>query len=216
MTYLELVNNVLRRLRENTVSTVTERKYSTLIGQFVNDAKRQVEDAWQWDAQYTTIPVITTVGVNDYLVVGSGLRYKDTTVNCVTAGRQTSLTSVSYKWIQNQLQLLTLTNGIPVYYAWNGNDGTDSTISLYPTPDGTYTMNVNLCVPQLPLSADSDVLQILPEAVELLAWARAAAERGEDGGLSSSEISAMARSALSDQIAIEVSRDASVAQWSVV
>ena len=36
MTYLELVNDVLVRLRESTVSTVGETTYSSLIGKFVN------------------------------------------------------------------------------------------------------------------------------------------------------------------------------------
>ena len=44
MTYLELINDVLIRLRETTVAANGETTYSTLIGKFVNDAKRQVED----------------------------------------------------------------------------------------------------------------------------------------------------------------------------
>ena len=40
MTYLQLVNSVLRRLRENEVDTVAETSYSALIGDFVNDAKQ--------------------------------------------------------------------------------------------------------------------------------------------------------------------------------
>ena len=46
MTYLTLVNNVLKRLRERTVSTVEETSYSTLIAMLVNDAKQEVEQAW--------------------------------------------------------------------------------------------------------------------------------------------------------------------------
>jgi hypothetical protein len=46
MTYLQLVNKVLTRLREDTVSTVSQNTYSALVGEFVNDAKRLVEDAW--------------------------------------------------------------------------------------------------------------------------------------------------------------------------
>ena len=48
MTYLELINDVLVRLREPTVSTNLETTYSTLLGKFVNDAKRQIEDAFAW------------------------------------------------------------------------------------------------------------------------------------------------------------------------
>ena len=49
MTYLELVNDVLIRLREAEVETVSQTDYSKLIGKFVNDAKRQVEDAYSWN-----------------------------------------------------------------------------------------------------------------------------------------------------------------------
>ena len=43
MTYLELVNDVLIRLREAEVETVSQTDYSKLIGKFVNDAKRSEE-----------------------------------------------------------------------------------------------------------------------------------------------------------------------------
>jgi hypothetical protein len=39
MTYLNLVNNVLRRLREDEVSNVSESTYSAMVGDYVNDAK---------------------------------------------------------------------------------------------------------------------------------------------------------------------------------
>ena len=46
MTYLDIVNNILKRLRERTVSTVNESSYSSLIAVLVNDAKESVENAW--------------------------------------------------------------------------------------------------------------------------------------------------------------------------
>ena len=42
-TYLQLVNDVLTRLREATVTNVSDTDYSSLIGKLVNDAKREVE-----------------------------------------------------------------------------------------------------------------------------------------------------------------------------
>jgi hypothetical protein len=48
MTYLEAVNSVLRRLREREVLSVSESAYSKLIGDFVNDARNEVETAWGW------------------------------------------------------------------------------------------------------------------------------------------------------------------------
>ena len=50
MNYLTLVNNVLRRLREDSVLSVTETTYSTLIGDILNDAKNIVEHSWDWSA----------------------------------------------------------------------------------------------------------------------------------------------------------------------
>ena len=48
-TYLDLVNDVLVRLREAQVASVSQNTYSALIGKLVNDAKREVEDSWNWD-----------------------------------------------------------------------------------------------------------------------------------------------------------------------
>ncbi len=57
MTYLQLVNDVLIRLRETQVSTVTQTAYSTLIGKFVNDAKRQIEDSYTWNVLAQTVTI---------------------------------------------------------------------------------------------------------------------------------------------------------------
>jgi len=46
MTYLDVVNNVLRRMREEEVNSVSDTTYSKMVGDFVNDAKRIVENAW--------------------------------------------------------------------------------------------------------------------------------------------------------------------------
>ena len=62
MTYVQLVNSVLRRLRENEVTTVQSDNYSKLIGDLVNDAKDVVESAWDWSALRTTL-AINTVSV---------------------------------------------------------------------------------------------------------------------------------------------------------
>ena len=48
MTYLEAINKVLRRLREDEVAAPSTSAYSKLIGELVNDANRMVEDAWDW------------------------------------------------------------------------------------------------------------------------------------------------------------------------
>lgn len=54
-TQLEIVNSVLTRLRESTVSTVSSSDYSKLIGAFVNDAKAEMEDMWFWTVNETEV-----------------------------------------------------------------------------------------------------------------------------------------------------------------
>lgn len=214
MTYLQLINAVLQRLRESTVATYNATAYSTLIGHFINEAKRQVEDAWQWDALRQEIAVTTTPGTSNYVVTGSGLRHKNATINDTTNDGE--LRNVPLQWIKNQQQLSQVQQGSPVHYAWAGNNGTDSKIELYPTPDGIYSITVNLYVPQVDLSANADVLTIQSEAVIAGAYARALVERGEDGGLSSSEAYSLYKNILADQIAIEASRQCENDVWESV
>ena len=74
MTYLQVVNSVLRRLREDTVSSVTENDYSTLIGDLVNTVKSEIEDAWKWNVLRNTITVNTVDGTYRYILTGSGVK----------------------------------------------------------------------------------------------------------------------------------------------
>ena len=53
-TQLTLVNNLLRRLREETVASVNETSYSTLLAQFINDAKADLEDTGHLWSVYVT------------------------------------------------------------------------------------------------------------------------------------------------------------------
>lgn len=213
MTYLQIVNEVLARLREESVSTVTQTSYSTLIGHFVNDAKRQVEDAWDWDVNNTTLTITTVPGTSGYTLTGSGTRQKGISANNTTSGKQSMLYPVSNKWIQDQQQLATITNAAPCYYAWDGNDGTDSKVQLFSTPDAAYTIKFNLNVPAVNLSAGSDVVLVPSDAVVMGAYARALVERGEDSALSSSEAYSLFKSILADRISLEQSRNEDFANW---
>lgn len=213
MTYLEAVNEVLARLRESSVSTISQTAYSTLIGHFVNDAKRQVEDAWDWDVQNTTITVTTVAGTSGYTLTGSGTRQKGISANITTSGRQAMLQPVSNKWIQDQQQLTTTTNSAPCYFAWDGNDGTDSKIHLFSTPDSVYTIKFNLNVPQAALTASATVIQVPSDAVVMGAYARALVERGEDGALGSSEAYSLYKSIMADRISLDQARIEDYSTW---
>jgi hypothetical protein len=116
------------------------------------------------------------------------------------------LSAVSERWILDQQQLSTVQSGDPVYYAWAGWDGTDAKFMVFPTPNKSNVLKFNLNVPQLDLSADGTVLLIPSEPVIAGAFARALVERGEDGGLASSEAYQLYKGVLSDYIALEQTR----------
>lgn len=213
-TFLALVNDVLVRLREPVVSTIAESTYSILIGRMVNDAKSQVENAWNWDAMHTTITITTTANTSVYVVTGSGMRQKDVLVNNTTD--KETLSYVPIKWIQQQQQLDTVQNNKPSDYSWAGTNGTDSKVEFFPTPNGTYTIKFNMYVPQVALLLDTDVILIPSDAVVAGAYARALVERGEDGGLPSSEAYALYKNILADQISIEASRHSENESWVAV
>jgi len=204
-TYLEAVNDVLVRLREVQVSTVTQTSYSTLIGRFVNDAKRQVEDAFNWNALFTNVTVTTSAGVSSYSVTGSGNKFRVSDAINVTS--EIPLQNISFAEMNRYLSFGTPAQNIPTYYAFNGVDGSyDTKVNVFPVPDSAYSLKFSLIIPQAELSSDSTVIVVADDLVIQNAYARALVERGEDGGLNSSEAYALYRQMLSDYIALEATR----------
>jgi hypothetical protein len=204
-TYLQAVNDVLVRLREVQVSTVTQTSYSTLIGRFVNDAKRQVEDAFNWNALFTNVTVTTSAGVSSYSVTGSGSKFRVSDVLNVTS--QIPMQNISFAEMNRYLSFGTPAQNIPTYFAFNGVDGSyDTKVNVFPVPDTVYSLKFSLIIPQEELSSDSTVIKVSDDLVIQNAYARALVERGEDGGLNSSEAYQLYRQMLSDYIALEATR----------
>jgi len=205
MTYLELINDVLVRLRETTVSTNSETSYSALIGKFVNDAKRQVEDAYAWNVLGTTVTLSTSSGTYSYALTGAGQKFQVQDVINVTGN--VGMKNIDFATMNRYQNFSTPVSGIPAYYAFDGVDSSNDTkVTLYPRPDGVYSIPFSLTVPQATLSADATVVKVPDTLVAQNAYARALVERGEDGGLTSSEAYALYRAMLSDYIALEGTR----------
>ena len=205
MTYLELVNDVLVRLRETTVSTVSETSYSSLIGKFVNDAKRQIEDAFAWNVLGTTITLSTTAGTYSYALTGAGQKFQ--VVDVINVTSNIGMKNIDFASMNRKQNFSTPVSGIPYEYAFDGVDGSyDTKVTLYPRPDGVYSIPFSLTVPQATLTSDSTIVAVADTLVAQNAYARALVERGEDGGLSSSEAYQLYRSMLSDYIALEGTR----------
>jgi hypothetical protein len=205
MTYLELVNDVLVRLRESTVSTVSETSYSALIGKFVNDAKRQIEDAYAWNVLGTTITLSTTSGTYQYALTGAGQKFQ--VIDVINVTSNIGMKNIDFASMNRKQNFSTPVSGIPYEFAFDGVDASyDTKVTIYPRPDGVYSIPFSLAVPQATLSSDATVVAVPDVLVVQNAYARALVERGEDGGLSSSEAYQLYKSMLSDYIALEGTR----------
>jgi len=205
MTYLELINDVLVRLREPTVSTNLETTYSTLLGKFVNDAKRQIEDAFAWNVLVQTITLTTVANTSSYSLTGAGQKFQ--VLDAINTTSLLGMTNIDFVTMNRNINFLPVGTSAPVNYAFNGVDGNyDTKVTLYPVPDAVYTVKFSLAIAQANLSADATVVQVPDVLVAQNAYARALVERGEDGGLSSSEAYALYKSMLSDHIALEGTR----------
>jgi hypothetical protein len=205
MTFLQLVNNVLIRLRENEVASNNETAYSSLIGLFVNDAKRQIEDAFSWNVLGQTVNITTAGGTYIYSMTGAGQKFQ--VMDALNTTSNVGLQNISFVEMNRFQNLVPTVTGVPEYYAFDGVDASgDTKVVIYPRPDGVYNLPFALTVPQAPLAADGTVVLVPDYLVVQNAYARALVERGEDGGLNSSEAYQLYRGMLADQIALESTR----------
>ena len=206
MTYLELVNDVLTRLRESTVSTVSATVYSSLIGKFVNDAKRQIEDAFPWNILSQDITVTTSAGVYKYSLTGAGQKFQ--VLDAINSTSNIPLENISFVQMNRyQNYAIVPASTIPSKYVFDGVDTNyDAKVTLYPRPDGVYSLLFSLAVPQAALSSDATICLVPDFLVAQNAYARALIERGEDGSMNSSEAFLLYKSMLSDYIALEGTR----------
>lgn len=214
-TYLDLVNNVLIRLRETTVSSVGDTPYSSLIGVLVNDAKREIEDAYQWSALESTIVLPTVAGQREYTLTGSGRRFR--VADVLNNTEDIFMQQADGTWINRQYYLADVQNAAPIYYNFVGLDSNgDTSVELWPQPDAVYSLRFNLYIPQADLVNNADTVKVPHHLVQMLAHANAVAERGEDGGQSFSELYQKYRLSLADAIALESNRYDEQVTWTDV
>lgn len=205
MTYLNLMNSVLRRLREEETTSVTSTTYVKMVGDFINDAKTLVGQAADWSALRETLTISTTASDNTYSLTSGSDNVKvmsmlNDTQNCF-------MTYQTKDWFNDALYISNAVEGAPKYFTYNGLDGNgDTQILLGPTPDGVYSIRVDLVKRQTDLTANTDSLLIPAQPVIHLAVALLARERGETGGTSTAEYFQIANQYLSDAIAIDAAK----------
>jgi len=211
MTYLQLVNKVLVRLRETTVTTVNENAYSALVGEFVNDAKRMVEDAWDWSHFRTVISEAVDAGESS--VEFTFLSDRSRINNVYNSTDKVKLQYKTREWFYDNDYLNSDVSGVPQYYTIKNITGQDSVqfpystvLLLYPTPDKRTFLVVDSTLKTAELESDASVVYVPYAPIVDLAVAFAARERGETGGTSAQELFAIADKSLADAIAFDANR----------
>jgi len=190
MIYRDIINEVLRRLREdqmtdwsgNLSSSNGPTDYHKMVGDFVNDAKYEVEHYWDWQVLRVTSAISTSDGVMSYSLLGADRDFKVLDVIDTSTGlalKQMSSADINAK----VFPLANLAKGEPVGYGFNGiDDNLDMVVDVWPLPNDTRQINFNVVKPQDRLQLADTHCYVSEQAVILGAYMRALAERGEDGG----------------------------------
>lgn len=210
--FLQLTNSVLNRLRESEATSVNDNDYTRLVARWINDSKRQVEDAYNWNSLSETLSATTTDDVFNYVLEGSGQRFR--IIDVLNDTSNAMMQNASTRWMDQRFLLTTAQKGSPKYFNFNGTDSNgDTQVDLYPIPDGAYNIRFNVIKPQTELVDNADILLVPHEPVILGAYARAIAERGEDGGLTGNEVYGLYKQSLADAISLESGRYVEEQSW---
>lgn len=215
MTFLDIINRVLVRLRELAATTPTDNDYVTLVGYLVNDAKKTVEEAWDWSALRTTLTVSATISDNSYTLTGAGTNFK--LLDVYNSTQLSRMQLITQNDMNDRINLNTAATGAPSHFSYNGVDASgDQKIIIYPTPDGSYTLKFDAIVREAELTLATDTTALPHQPIIMIAWAMAARERGETGGTAAQELFGLSDRYLGDAISLDASRYQAELTWSVV
>lgn len=219
MTYREVINEVLIRLREtpiasdwsgsiNNSSTVSD--YNKVIGALVNDAKRSIESYHDWQILRETVNITTVADTKNYSL-SSGQEFK--IIDVINNATGNELLQVSRAYL-NRERYPTASTGEPHYYGFNGADSSNNLkVDLSPTPSKAETISFDIVKYQDALTTASTVVKIPTKPLILGAYARALSERGEDGGTQSSIAAQEAASAISQAIMMDAGNTQFESDW---
>lgn len=214
MNYLAIVNEVMLRLREDEVTSVSESSYSRLIGVFVKQALSEVEDARDWNVLRTTVQVTTAAGDYAYALASAGTSYN---ILCVFNDTQDYevCKAPSAAWMTHQLLGPSVEQNQPGHYDVNGVDGSgDPVVNFFPVPDAVYNINFNMKIKTV-LSADTEEVYVDTLPVILKATLLAVDERGDDSGLTIDALQGQFNNALANAIAYDANLNEDETVWEV-
>jgi len=224
VTFRELINEVLIRLREDTISSdwsgdindssndANISAYQRVIGSLVNDAKSHVESRHDWTALRETFTITTVAATMVYTLgdTNSGAGSNPKILDVINQATGTHLSQVSNEWLNaRSFPAANIATGEPYHYALNGSTSVvttrppDVNVDIYPVPTKAQNINFNLIKIQPAMTTATKILTVPVDPVILGAWARAISERGEDGGTQSSLMAQEANESLKQAIMLD-------------
>ncbi len=219
MTFREVINEVLIRLRETPISSdwsgaindsSTVSDYNKVIGALVNDSKRSIESYHNWQILRETVDITTVADTKNYNL-SSGQEFK--ILDVVNNATGNELLQVSRAYL-NRERYPTASTGEPHYYGFNGADSSNNLkVDLSPTPSKVETISFDMVKYQDVLTLAATTIKIPTKPLILGAYARALSERGEDGGTQSSIAATEASSAISQAIMMDSGNTQFESDW---
>lgn len=209
MNFREVINEVLTRMREENapswsgtiLSAPNVEAYHKAVAALVNDSKEYVESSHEWTALRDSVDITTVSGTTVYeLDVLQGSRILDVTITDENNSKVKQVT----KTYMNSLKYPTVITGLPSGYRVKGVTTNDKlNIEIVPSPTKAMTIRFDVVKAQPTLTDETDILKVPSSPVVIGAWARAVAERGEDGGSASPSIMTEAQMSLTKSIQVD-------------
>jgi hypothetical protein len=180
LTWLQIINRVLERLREGSVSTYNETTYSTFLSSLANQVKSEIESAYPWNALRDTFSVTAVNGTTNYVLTNSGANatiidgWNTTVPQKLTRGTNADFNAKFFG-------TTTVAAGPVEQYLPAGVDDTfDLRIDVWPNPSSTNTIKFNVMVPQADIAAGATVPLCPQDVLIEETIARARVERGDE------------------------------------
>lgn len=214
LTFLQIINRILSRMRKSTVAAHDSTDYSTLIGATLNAVKAEIENAFYWNALRDTYDLNTVTDTTSYTLTGAGdciilSVWNTTSGNMLERGTNKDF---DRKFFSNPSSI---PSGIPTEYLPAGLDASyDRNVDIYPKPDGVYALKVNIYTQQADLAANGDIPLVPQPLLIEETIARLLVERGDEGAQRPAPGETfILRDLLAQEISREASHDDSETDW---